>query len=212
MGRISAKDAIENYKSFEGNDFFSLKNDMDTATVRFLYDDIGDLDIYFVHEVMINGKKRWIECLEKDCPLCKAGNTPKIKMFIQLLDLRDNKIKTWERGPKFIPKMQGLFKKYGPISNRPYDVERHGKPKESDTTYELYALDKDDKTVKDLGEKQELEGEFILLKTDEEMQELVSQGAVETTGNFGNTNSKAPTEPTAPVRHREKVSEDTEVF
>lgn len=166
MGRLNAKRALEDYKN-SNNDFFKLKNDMDVATVRFLYDNEDDLDIYAVHEIMINGKKRYVECLQTgDCLFCidSAENKDikvKVKFFLQLED-DDGKVGTWERGQKFIPKILGMFNKYGPLCNRLYEIERHGKARDTNTTYELYALDKDDSILADLPEKQELLGEFIL--------------------------------------------------
>ena len=48
------------YSGGEGAEFFSLKDDGDTARVRLLYDqeDGSDLDYFLVHQVEINGKKR----------------------------------------------------------------------------------------------------------------------------------------------------------
>ena len=37
-----------------------------------------------------------------DCPLCKAGNKTQEKLFIQLYDEDDGKIKVWERGKNFV--------------------------------------------------------------------------------------------------------------
>lgn len=166
MAKLNAKRALEDYKS-SNNDFFKLENDMDVATVRFLYDHEEELDIYAVHEAEIKGKKRYVECLQTgDCPFCQASAEDKdlkvkVKFFIQLED-EDGKVKTWERGQTFIPKILGMFNKYGPLCNRLYEIERHGKPKDTKTTYELYALDKDESTLDDLPEKQELLGDFVL--------------------------------------------------
>jgi len=166
MAKLNAKRAMEDFKG-SNNDFFKLENDMDCATVRFLYDNEEELDIYAVHEIDLNGKKRYIECLQSgDCPMCQESSENKelkvkVKFFLQLED-EDGKVKTWERGQLFIPKILGMFNKYGQLCNRLYEIERHGKPKDTKTTYELYALDKDDMTLDELPEKQDLLGDFVL--------------------------------------------------
>lgn len=206
MGKVNARTANENFKGGEGNEFFSLKNDMDTATVRFLYDDEEDLDTYIVHEVEIGGKKRYVDCLQKECPLCKSGNRPKLKLFLQLLDTRDNKVKTWERGQKFIPTMLGLFGKYGPLVNREYDIERHGVKGSTSTTYSVYALDKDNKVLSDFPEKQNFEGTYIIQMTEKEMAQFIETGEY----NKGGSVSANTKEPASDTSKRRRIQEDEE--
>lgn len=188
MAKINYQD-VDKYSSGGSNEFFSLKNDMDTAVVRFLYEKEDELDIYAVHQVEIEGKKRWVECIAvgedaEVCPLCESGNFRRIKLFLQLE--HEGVVKTWERGKNFIPKIMGLFNKYGydregnyqgGLINRPYEVERHGKVGDTKTTYETYPLDKDNKTLEDFPEKQKLLGSFIIQKSAAEMDELLNGGA-----------------------------------
>lgn len=203
---MKIKDALEKYKSTNG-EFFSLKKDMDTAQVRFLYDandvetlETDDLDAYAVHEVEINGKKRYIKCLENGiCPLCESGNKAKLRIFIQLIDLRDKKRKIWERTPKYLTKLLGYINKYGALCNRVYEIERHGKPGDQSTTYEFYALDKDNVKLEELPEqRQELLGTYILTYTSEQMTEFLN-------GNVPTTNTQ---QPQAPIQRRQASNED----
>jgi len=165
----------DKYKS-AGGGYFSLKNNNDNATVRFLYDvtdasklEGKDLDAYVVHQVEIGGKRRYVKCLETgDCPLCKSGNKPQLKIFLQLFDYEDEKVKIWERGASFISTMIGLINNYGALSERKIKVERHGVKGDTGTTYQMYALDKDGGKLADF-DKQELLGKFIFTKTKEEM-------------------------------------------
>ena len=211
MAKVNARIANENFKSNEGNEFFSLKNDMDTATVRFLYEDENDLDTYIVHEVEINGKKRYVDCLQKDCPLCGSGNRPKLKLFLQLLDTRDNKVKTWERGQKFIPTILGLFGKYGALVNREYDIERHGAKGSTSTTYAVYALDKDNKKLSDFPEKQNFEGSYIIVMTAEEMKTFLETGSYNNAGiSSNNENNNHGAE--EPPSRRRRIVEEEDVF
>lgn len=199
--KMSLKDAAEKFGG-GNNDFFSLKDDGDTSTVRFMYEGEDDLDWYVVHPVDINEKKRWVLCTqEADCPLCKAGNKPILKMFLQLLDDEDGKVKTWERGKTFVPIIISLINRYEPLHKRQFEVERHGKKGDPKTTYQLYALDPDGKELSDLPEKQELVGEngFILDKSLEDMQAMADgtfeYEPVENPPAKGRTADKAPAKP-----------------
>lgn len=184
MGR-SAKDLMETLKKFEEEqgksfEYFSLKDDKDTAVVRFLYDSLEELDWYVVHEVQINGKKRWLKCTEDEvCPQCRAAQKPKLKLFLQLEDDRDpGVLKIWERGQNFIPKMVGLLERYGTLIDRKVEVERDGKAGDKRTKYHLYPLDaEEDFDIEDITiEKIDLVGEngFILEKSIEDMERILS--------------------------------------
>lgn len=185
MARLTINYVEENFKgNGESNEFFTLKNDRDTAVVRFLYEDPKgeDLDLYAVHEVEIAGKKRYVDCLQNaSCELCKSGNIARPKLFLQLLDTRDGKVKTWERGKAFVKKIDGIINKYGSLVNREFEIERQGKAGDKKTEYAIYPLDKDGKHLEDFPEKQELLGTFILEKTPAEMIDLLN-GVVAPTG------------------------------
>lgn len=204
MARVNARVANETFKSAEGNEFFSLKNDMDCARVRFLYDNEEELDTFIVHEVELAGKKRYVDCLQSNCPLCQSGNRPKLKLFLQLYDEAEKKVKTWERGQKFIATILGLFGKYGPLVNREYEVERHGAKGSTSTTYAVYALDKDNKKLSDFPEKQNFEGSYILTMTAEDMQKFIE------TGVYGSVSANQPKE--EPQRRRELVEDEEDIF
>ena len=172
----SLNDAMEKYKSSGNNNFFFLKEDKEATVVRFLHTNEDDLDWFVVHAVEIGGNKRYVQCTEEgDCPLCASGNKPIIKIFIQLVDSKDNKTKTWERGQNFVPKVLGLINRYGDLNNRPYEIERNGKKGDTSTTYETYPLEKDGKEV-NLPERQTLLGEngFVLQKSHLEMTQILN--------------------------------------
>lgn len=212
MGKISAKYAMENYKG-GSNEFFTLKDDKDTAVVRFLYESEDDLDIYAVHEVNVGGKKRYAECSQKsDCPLCASGNRPKARMFLQLIDGRDNKMKTWERGQRMIPIILGLFNKYGSLVNREYEIERHGKAGDTGTVYQLYALDKDNATLEDFDEKQDLLDGFIFTWTHEDMNRYLNGENMDTSNESNNNAPATNTGRTGGTRRRREPVGGADVF
>lgn len=166
----------EKYGGQGGGGYFSLKNDMDVATVRFMYDSSDDIEGYPVHEVTINDKKRWVECLREynapidDCPFCKAGRFVSAKYFIQLYNVDEDKVQTWERGKQFGAKLSGLFARYPHIVGHKFEIERHGKAGSMETKYEIYPVgDSDDVNVADLPEATPIRGSVVLVKTAEEM-------------------------------------------
>lgn len=206
--------ALDTYKGGENNGFFQLKDDKDTAVVRFLHGDelLPEQDWFVVHKVQIGGKDRWVQCTEEsDCPLCGSHGKPKLKLFLQLMDKRDGKRKTWERGERFIPTILGFINKYGALANRPYEIERHGKKGDNNTTYQLYPLDKDEKTLSDLPERQELLGAtgFILKLSTSDMRK-VSDGSFVLKTTDGGSESKSSPEPQR--RERRAPSDESDIF
>ncbi len=182
MPKISIQNAGK--YSQTANDFFSLENDGDVKKVRFLYQepDGSDMDYYLVHEVEIDGKKRYVACKAvddngelhpEDCPLCQAGYRRVEKLFLQLYVEDEDKVKTWDRGRNFVPKIMTYINRYGSLVAQPIEIERRGEKGSTSTTYELFPLDKDNKTVEDFPEKQELLGSFILDLTEDELYQVI---------------------------------------
>lgn len=184
MGRMSMNNSGK-FASQGNNDFFFLADDGDVASVRMLYDqpDGSDMDYYLVHEVEIDGKKRYVACNAlsedgnslhtEDCPLCQAGYKRLEKLFIQLYIPEEDAVKTWDRGRNFVQKIQTYINRYGSLVNYPIEIERKGKAGDSNTTYELFVMENDGCTLEDFPEKQELLGTFILSVTEDEMQDMV---------------------------------------
>ena len=183
MSKIKGKDQIKSYLKKYGSsgvDFFQLKNDGDTATVRFLHGSDEDLTLALVHEVEIDGKKKYVECLEEDCPFCTAYGRPKLKLFLFVYDVSDEKVKMWERGPSMVDHILGFIDKYGEFNNRNYEIKRHGKKGDTQTTYQLFPDDKgpllDSKGKEmDLPERPKLYGRFVTQMDADKMAEFVQE-------------------------------------
>lgn len=224
MGRINLSDAGKYTQS--GSEYFVLADDGDTARVRLLYDDPtgADFDFYLVHEVDIGGKKRYVSCNAvdeegrlhpDDCPLCKAGNRPKEKLFIQLYDEDAGVVKLWERGKNFVPKIVSYLNRYGSLVSQAFDIERRGKKGDTNTSYELYALERDNKTLEDFPEKQQLEGGFIIKASVQDMHDMVDGiYQIEQVGNNGmeeppqQVNRRERNRDTSRSRTRQRVTQD----
>lgn len=180
MGRFFAEDA-DNYGGQGGTGFFSLKDDKETAKVRFMYDSIEDVEGFAVHEVEIDGKKRYVDCkraynepIDK-CPFCRDSIPQKAKLFIPLYDIDSDTVKIWERGKKFFGQISSLCTRYAsdePLCSHVFEIERSGKPKDTNTTYNIYDCpkEKDDKTLEDLPELPNILGGLVLDKTPDEME------------------------------------------
>ena len=176
---------VENYGGQGGGGFFSLKNDKDVATVRFMYNTIDDVEGYAVHEIEVDGKKRYVNCLREynqpldDCPLCAAQYKVLAKLFLHVYDLDTEELKIWDRGKTFFSKIGSLCARYNPLVSTPFEIERNGKRGDTRTTYETYALDTDDVTLEDLPEVSELLGTLILDKSYEELEFFLENGYFE---------------------------------
>ncbi len=182
-GTFNMADA-DNYGS-QGGGFFSLRDDKDTAIVRFMYNGIEDVQGYAVHEVEVGGKKRYVACLRhysqpiSDCPLCEAQYRVIAKLFLFVYDEETQELKIWDRGKSFFSKISSLCARYNPLVSTPFEVERNGKRGDTNTTYETYALEKDDIGLEDLPEVPDILGSLVLDKSFEEMQFYLTNGYFE---------------------------------
>lgn len=180
-------DEVEHYQSKgEGNTgFFKLVKDKDVAAVRFLYNSADDIEGFSCHQVEVGDKKRYVNCLRTyrdpidDCPLCKSGNKPQAKLFIPLYNEDDKQSQIWERGSKFFAKISGVCSRYGrkPIVSQIFEVERNGKPHDTQTTYEIYRTDDeaDDKKIEDF-EMPKILGGLVIDATAEDMEYYLDNG------------------------------------
>lgn len=223
MARFSANDA-DNYGG-SGSSFFSLKNDGDTARVRFMYNDMEDVEGYAVHEVHEGDNRRYVNCLRaynepKDkCPLCAAGYNQIAKLYIPLYDVDEGEVKIWERGKQFFNKIGGICARYAnsdtPLVAHTFDVERHGKKGDTSTTYELYETGSDDTRLEDLPEAPEVLGSIILDKTAKEMNgflygEFPANGAPDRSAS-NSRDDDAPSRPTGRrTPSRSSANDDSE--
>lgn len=200
--KIGVNDA-ENYGSNGGGGFFSLKDDKDTAQVRFLYDSIEDVEGFAVHEVEIDGKKRAVNCLREygqpmdDCPFCKAGYPVRVKYYVPLVQIKDGKTVLWERGKKFGQKLSSMCARYPHLYSHIFEIERNGKAGDQQTTYEIYEVGQDDVNLDDF-EVQNPLGTVVLDKTAEDMQYFIDRGVFmndSSNGNGGNSRNSGTSEP-----------------
>lgn len=181
MARFTANE-VDNYGGQGGAGFFSLKNDGDVARVRFMYNSIDDVEGLSVHQIEVNGKKRYVNCLRAyndpidKCPFCKDGRPVSAKLFIPLYDENDGRVKIWERGKKFFSKISGLCSRYSNLVKYAFEIERHGKAGDTSTSYEIFPVDGEKLSLEDLPEVPNILGEFVLDKSADDMEFYLDNG------------------------------------
>lgn len=173
---MGLQDLIKKYDNggFSKTGWFQLKDDGDTATVRFLHkgecgvkDGEPDYDfpIYEVHKLDVDGsgRDRTVLCKGEGCELCKSGNKPALRMFLQMVNLdekdKDKQVQLWERGLNDIKTMIGLTGEYGDLTQRDIKIKRSGAKGSLKTTYQYFPKDK---SAMEIPEPQDLVGSLIL--------------------------------------------------
>lgn len=201
MARFNTETA-DKYGGQGGAGYFSLKNDKDVARVRFMYNGIDDVEGYAVHQVEIDGKKRYVNCLReynepKDkCPFCRENKFTAAKLFVPIYNMDEEKVQVWERGKKFISKISSICARYPDVVSHVFEIERNGKKGEQTTTYEIYEVDKDETTLEDLPEVADPLGTIVLDKSADDMEFFLDNGYFPPDGDE------------APVRRRSSRSEE----
>lgn len=189
---------------FSKTGWFQLKDDGDTATVRMLHrGEVGveegtqepkyDFPIYEVHKLDVDGsgRDRTVLCKGEGCELCKAGNKPSLRMFLQMVnkDEKDpeKKVQLWERGLNDIKNMIGLAGEYGDLTKRDIKIKRSGAKGSMKTTYQFFPKDPSDM---DIPEPQDLVGSLIL-DLDKEDQIRAIEGRLQLKKNSDNEESSS---------------------
>lgn len=181
MARFNVNEA-DKYGGQGGAGYFSLKNDKDTARVRFLFDSIEDVEGYAVHQVEIDGKKRYVNCLREygqpisDCPFCEAKMFTSAKYFIPLYNIDEDRLQTWERGKKFGAKLSSMCARYPHLVSHEFEIERNGRPGDTATSYEIYEQADDPNVTMEDFEVPEILGTIVLDKDADEMRYFLDYG------------------------------------
>jgi hypothetical protein len=211
MGRVGFGD-FDNYKN-EGSSasFFRLKKDKEVAQVRFMYNDIDDVEGVAVHTVDVEGAKygRDVNCLRAynepidECPLCKAGYKTKVKIFVPLYNVDADEVQIWTRSKNYGATLSGLCSRYAKnrnLVNNIFEIERNGAEGDKQTTYQAYQIDADDTEIPDLPDAPDPIGTVVMDKSFEELEYYAEHKA------FPNNSSKSNDE--APRRRTRTERED----
>lgn len=184
MGKIAIGE-IEKYSNNSNTNFLKLEDDKDTVKVRFMYNTIDDVQLDVVHEVEVGDKKRYVNCLRSydepvdNCPLCKSGSRPQVKLFIPVFNEDVGEVQFWQRGKSFISQLSGLCNRYNPLVGTEVEIERNGKKGDQTTRYQLYPGKSDDTKLEDLPEVPDTINGFVLDKSYDELTSYVESGTFE---------------------------------
>lgn len=211
MGRVSFND-MDNYKN-EGSSasFFRLKNDKEVAQVRFMYNGIEDVEGVAVHTVDVPGVQygRDVNCLRAynepldECPLCKAGYKPKVKIFVPLYNVEADEVQIWSRSKSYGAKLSGICSRYAKkcnLVNNIFEIERNGAKGDKQTQYNEFLVDTDDVELEDLPEIPDPIGTAVLDKSFDELEYYVEHK------DFPGSSSSD----SAPVRRRSHTEDSEE--
>lgn len=182
MAEFNVRDQ-DKYASQGGGGYFSLKEDREIGQVRILYDTVEDVKGYTVHEIQLDDKKRYVNCIHEygqpkdDCPFCAAGKFTTTKYFVPMYNLKENRLQTWERGKTFGPEIQSKLARFPHLYQRVTEIERIGKKGDTKTTYQIYPGDQlDDVYLEDFDIQNPL-GTLVLDKSAEEMNYYLNTGS-----------------------------------
>lgn len=196
MSRVTTEQARKLTNS-SSSGYFSLKNDGDRATVRFMYDSVTDIETFAVHEVQVNGFNRHVDCLKDaegngTCPFCEKGVKRTARTFFKLYKVDTDTVEIWDCGVKRAPNIENILKmsRSGKLVNDVFEIVRHGKAKSTDTEYELVYKGTDNKTLSDLPKSPELYGRFILSKNPQEMEYYITHNEFQKQVDSGNSRSE----------------------
>lgn len=137
---------VNDYNKERGYDnYFSLRNDGDSADVIFLYRSIQDVLIADAHYIKSNDYTGYVHCCGRGCPACGKGISVRNKLFIPMYNMTTDRIEFWDRSTFFENQLnQDVFSRYPNPSEFVFRITRHGAARDVNTTYEIRAVGKND--------------------------------------------------------------------
>jgi hypothetical protein len=174
-------DEVDNYSSSNTGSYFTLKDDKDTARVRFLYNTVDDIVGYAVYRVQVGDRERYVnairaynEPIEND-PFAMAGYKVQAKLFIPLYNEDTGEVQIWERGKTYFSRLASMASRYKPLYDEIIEIERNGKKGDMKTEYQFFPVEHSPFNIDEIEIPNPL-GTIILDKTYEEMQYYVEHG------------------------------------
>lgn len=178
-------DTADNYGGSGGAGFFSLKDDGDQANIRYLYNQLADIEGFAVHEIEVNGKKRYVNCLREygdpieSCPLCAERYKQIAKLFLYIWDEDTQEVKIWDRGKTYYKDLSALSANIKSFVGTVFQITRSGKKGDTGTKYTNWPLSTDDATLEEFPELTPILGSLVLDKTFEELDFFLDNGFFE---------------------------------
>lgn len=195
--------------------YLSLANDGDTAIVRFNISGQQDLKIYSKHQVVINGKRRNIQCLRgynepaSACPLCEHGLKPSYRMYVELIkyDMNGNNMEItpalWDQPARFAETLKSFILDYGDLRDIVFKITRHGEKGNTGTTYSVIPANpkiyNEENYVKDFSafDTYDINRYVLLNKSKEELEYFVENNSFPETPTRTQSDSHTASQPVA---------------
>lgn len=218
MATFKASEA-DRYGGSGGAGFFSISQNKGTKTVRFLYNNIDDVEGMSVHKVQAGTTKdgkpryRYVNCLRNYndpldvCPFCASKKYPvQARLFVPVYNIDEDEVQIWDRGKTMFAQLSSLFSRYAnngkQFVNCVFEIERNGDSGDKKTTYMIYYVSEDDSQLEDFPESKDVLGtgnSLVLDATADDMNYYLTTGKFPETDGAGNN-----TEPAAemPIRRR----------
>lgn len=184
MARFKISEA-EKFGGQGGAGFFSIKNVGESKRIRFMYNSSDEVEAYAVHEVKVNGKKRAVDCLRNAddsldvCPFCKNKMYPQVRVYIPVYDVEEDRMKIWERGKSYIPKLRKIFEENAldkPLLSTVFDVTKVLDDNQL-VKYEVEPSYSGTLTMEDFEvDFSPVYGNLVLVKTEDEMEKYLEAG------------------------------------
>lgn len=123
--------------------YFTLRNDGDTADVIFLYRSTDDVLVADAHYIKSENYAGYIHCCGRGCPACGKNIAVRSKLFIPMYNIANQKIEFWDRNMSFENQLnQDVFYRYPNPSEYVFRITRHGQARDVNTTYQIQAVGK----------------------------------------------------------------------
>ena len=141
------------------------------------------MDGFSVHQIEVDGKKRFVNCLRDygepvdSCPFCAAKMFTTVKYFIPLYNIDADQVQVWERGRKFGSKITSICSRYPNVVSHVFEIERNGRSGDQQTTYEIFETGEDKNVTLDDFEVPNPLGTVVMDKTADEMREYLKHNS-----------------------------------
>lgn len=137
---------VDEFNKERGYDnYFSLRNDGDSADVIFLYRNTSDVLVADAHYIKSNDYTGYVHCCGRGCPACGKGISVRNKLFIPMYNFNTSRIEFWDRNMFFENQLnQDVFGKFPNPSEFVFRITRHGQARDVNTTYQIQAIGKND--------------------------------------------------------------------
>ena len=137
---------VDEFNKERGYDnYFSLRNDGDSADVVFLYRSTADVLVADAHYIKSNDYTGYVHCCGRGCPACGKGISVRNKLFIPMYNFNTSRIEFWDRNMFFENQLnQDVFGKFPHPSEFVFRITRHGQARDVNTTYQIQAIGKND--------------------------------------------------------------------